>query len=277
MKDNGNTLIFVHNPKTAGTTFISIADKNYPPSEIFTVSGLHINESIAAFKSLTEEKRNSFSLIIGHETIGLHKYLATNVRYVTYLRDPVEHFISLFFYIQRAVAHGHHKSVAKMKSINEFFDFAVKNKMDNMQTRNLADPQGVQPDVIEDLFALGKQHVEELIDYVFLSEEFDSSLVFFKKKLGWKRIAGLSQNVTANRPSIDTLDQETIERIKSVNKYDILLYEIARRKHVSLMDAVVVSSHDLKSLRRQRKKLQFVNITKKPIRKIYYFLKGIIS
>lgn len=264
------TLLFVHNPKTAGTTFISIAKKNYRPEDVFTVSGLNINKSIAEFKNFDQGKRDGFRLILGHETIGLHHYLTNSTKYITYLRNPVDHFISLFYYIKRATAHGHHDIVSRMDSIHDFFDFVIEKKMDNMQSRNLADPQNTKTETMEELFLLAKQHVEELIEYVFLSEEFDYSLIFFKKKIGWKNIAAVSENVTVGRPSVEAIDSHIIERIKEINKYDIQLYNIAKERHTALLKSMQISEGDLNALQRQRKLLMMINSAKKKLKRIYH-------
>lgn len=269
-----NPLIFVHNPKTAGTTFISVAQKNYRPSEVFTVSGLNINKCISEFKNLEQSKRDSFKLILGHETIGLHKYLTNKVQYVTYLRDPVDHFVSFYYYVKRATAHGYHHRVKEMKSIHEFFDFVLEKGWDNLQTRNLADPQGNKHESIEELFQIGKKHLMELIDFVFISEGFDQSLVFFQKKLGWKNVVALNANVTIDRPSVESLDSNVVDVIKEINRFDLKLYEFAKEKHAAILVSMNISQLDIDRLRRKRNLLSCIEKIKQPVKDAYHFLRG---
>lgn len=269
-------LIFVHNPKSAGTTFINIAKKNYSADSTYIVSGLNINKDIEIFKNLKQGQRDQYDLILGHETMGLHKYFNQKVYYITYLRDPVEHFLSLYYYIKRATAHGFHSIVKEMNSINEFMDYMEEQEvgLDNQQTRNLADPQGEIKLGIDEQFEIAKQNVHHNIDYVFLSEKFDQSLIYLSKELSWKNIAQINQNVTKSRRQLKELSLDEKARVASINKFDIELYKIAIERHNELISKSNITKKDIEQLRKHRSRLQIYHNAKQPLYHIYHNIKS---
>ncbi len=57
MKKNPDTIIFLHIPKTAGTTLLDIMNRHYSAGEQYTF-GADAKESVSIFKALPIEKRN---------------------------------------------------------------------------------------------------------------------------------------------------------------------------------------------------------------------------
>ena len=90
------TLIFLHIPKTAGSTLNFILDAHYTPENSFATSQtwLHPEGSLDGFEMLTETERARIELLNGHMGLGLHRHLPQPARYLTVLRDPVERVLS---------------------------------------------------------------------------------------------------------------------------------------------------------------------------------------
>ena len=87
-------MIFLHIPKTAGTTLHDILDRHYPPESIYSIGAI-AHESMAGFKDLDEQDRNKSGCCAGIWAYGLHEHLPGPAKYFTILRDPVARVISL--------------------------------------------------------------------------------------------------------------------------------------------------------------------------------------
>ncbi len=82
-------LIFLHIPKTAGTTLNRIIDWQYNPLSIFTVDPHRIRATVARFKTFPEQRRRRFRVVRGHLVFGIHEFLPQSATYITMLRQPV--------------------------------------------------------------------------------------------------------------------------------------------------------------------------------------------
>ncbi len=89
-------VIFLHIPKTAGSSLNSIIRRQYKSSEFFHVNSIN-NEKEMISKLI--EIKDSKKIIFGHHSFGLHKYLDINTKYITLLRNPIDRIISIYYYI----------------------------------------------------------------------------------------------------------------------------------------------------------------------------------
>lgn len=251
-------LIFFHIPKTAGSTFINILSNNFDEKSIYTIDGLEPYKSIEELSSFDEDQKSIIRLLRGHLTLGLDKLFKEKCTYITYLRDPIDLFISSFFYIKRVKEHNYYELVNSMQDINEFIEFRKHNNQDNLQTRHLAGiatnmkKSPIRFDIEGDkYFELAKNNLMEKIEYVFVTEKFNESLIFLKNRLGLENISYLSANVTKNRLSKSDISVESINRIRAISQYDIELYNLALEKHNSLINNLDLNmSIELKELAR---------------------------
>lgn len=106
--------IFVHVPKTGGTTFVHHLQKNYKKDEVLVISykdiGFNPNispvcdyhQKTAEFISkIPPEKRNKIKFISGHFIpFGIHRLFNKKPRYITFLRDPGEITFSKYNYFR---------------------------------------------------------------------------------------------------------------------------------------------------------------------------------
>ena len=205
------TLIFVHIPKTAGTTFRAILEKNYKNKLAYEVKWPNEIEDIKLFQQLPQDKRNSYDLIFGHLTIGIHEYLTRPFKYVAFFRDPVSRFISGYYYIRRQKLNRYHEIVLKM-SPEEYLDFRIFKGIDNFQMRHLSNniqaqyASDIDPMLemsgflsIEKEYEIALQNLE-LIDYALITESFDTSLFLLKNELKWRDITYRVMNESRMRP-----------------------------------------------------------------------------
>lgn len=256
--------LFVHIPKTAGTTMIQLLMQNYPQAGTFNLGSI-VQQRITEFKSLTPDQQNNYQLVVGHMSYGLHEYIAPSrsYRYFTMMRDPVERVLSLYYFIRRNPGHYLHEAiVGEDLTIPEFLNFQDLYLARNGQTRFLCglDVMPYYGPVDEQSLALAKSHIEKNILVTGLTEFFDESLLLFKHVFGWKRINYSKQNVTYNRAQQEDLPGEFLAAIRAHNNLDMELYHFAREKFEKQVAAYGPGfESDLAKLRRTN---QYVNLIK---------------
>lgn len=235
----GTTVFFIHIPKTAGTTLHDILGRQYAASRSFkTGSRDHeVWPSLETFSNMEADRRGQLGLVRGHCVLSVEGLITGPKQFVAFLRDPLQHFRSLFYYIRRATWNPHHDRVVRLAGLAEFLDYQVEYGFDNMQTRHLSGELGAMlPQVSGDPVAravdaaLYQQAVSwlERLGQVGLTDRFDESLLLMRDVLGWQRHCYYQvHNRTKGRP--DTLlDPMLLERFEEVQAWDIALHAKAQ-------------------------------------------------
>lgn len=101
--------IFLHIPKTGGSTIKYHIKKNFKEEEIFEVDNLkspedsweeHRKKIRKYLVNLNEEKKKKLRVVIGHNCFyGIHKSFNKESRYILFLRNPVSKIISMYNFI----------------------------------------------------------------------------------------------------------------------------------------------------------------------------------
>lgn len=223
-------VIFVHIPKTAGTSFARILRENYFLWDKRRVywQDYQVTKPIT---EMTPEERRRLDVIHGHFPFGMHELLDSPFSYVTFLRDPVKRMLSFYNYILVTPEHYLHKQVAEQgMSIMEFFQSGMTKELDNLQVRMLQGDEHAIPygEVGEEHLALAKKNVEEHFPVVGLTEYFDESVLMIRERL-WKLFPFY---VRANQVKKDKpyLDDELLQLILKQNRYDVELYQWAEAR-----------------------------------------------
>ncbi len=100
-------VLFVHIPKTAGSTLRHLASRQDRPRSVFS-TGVEepLPESIARLQRMLEAQRRRLRLVQGNFGYGLHQLFPQAARYVTFLRGPIERAISFYHYVREENAGG---------------------------------------------------------------------------------------------------------------------------------------------------------------------------
>lgn len=245
-------LIFLHIPKTAGTTLNRIIEWQYDPRLIYTVDPYQIRATAGRLKTLSEERRRRLRVVRGHLLYGIHECLPQGATYITMLRDPVKRVLSSYQFILRRPLHPlHRKLKAKGIGVEEFLEFTANRQ--NLQTKMLAGVPYVGP-CDEQTLAAAKEHATESFRVVGISERFQESLLLIASSFGWEIPYYENRKVSKNRPAIEPA---TIELIRKHNPYDLELYEFGQRRFeedlVKNADAIAETAAALQAARKPGK------------------------
>ncbi len=220
-------LIFIHIPKTAGSTLNKIIKSQFPNKSIFKIDASKEEKSIEELKKLNKKDRNKIRCVMGHMNFGIHKHLPRPSEYITVLRNPVDRIISLYYFILRKQDHPlHERLVATNMSLEDFVnDESIAFNIQNVQARMLS---GKKVETVTQL-NLAQKNLKKHFVAVGITERFDDSLVLFSEKLGWEVNEYKSINVTQNRPQRSEIPQHIVQLIEAKNAFDMELYEFADR------------------------------------------------
>ena len=127
-------LIFLHIPKTAGTTLNRIIDWQYSPFSIFTIDAHQVRATAERFKSLPERRRCRFRVVRGHLLYGIHEFLPQGATYITLLREPVARVLSSYNFISRDPLNPLHRKFRKERLTVEDLIRLTPNRQ-NLQCR----------------------------------------------------------------------------------------------------------------------------------------------
>ena len=222
-------VIFLHIPKTAGTTLHRIIDQQYRPDENHFIDRHDVG--IEEFKALSVERRAQIRMLRGHIPFGLHLHIPVASTYFTVLREPVERIISYYYFVRRNPQHYlHDYALSQGMTLRRYIEARVSLATDNFQTRIVS---GAWTNVgygecDEATLELAKRNLALHFAVVGLAERFDQTLLLLTRKFGWQNVFYTRQNVTEGRPLKEWLPEETLAVVRQHNRLDLELYRYAQ-------------------------------------------------
>jgi Galactose-3-O-sulfotransferase len=227
-------IIFLHIPKSGGTSLNGIINQQYPKKAIFRFNGIQNRDRI---QQLSQQQRTNLQLIRGHFAFGLHEFLPCPAQYFTLLRDPVARFISHYHYVRRSVNIPGHAQV-KSLTLRQYTQ-QMGQKNGNLQTRLLFGLNQTQCQTPSETLTVARQNLEQHFAVVGLVEQFDETLVLLKRAFGWRMPLYVQQNVTSQKQKDGTtIDPETLQLIEQCNAMDLELYRYAQARFTQQIEAI---------------------------------------
>jgi len=216
-------LIFLHLPRTAGTTFVRILERQYGADAVLDVYDSTFGEEVAARTELEQ-----VCVITGHFYFGIHTHLSGPCRYVTFLRDPVERVVSHYHFVRRHPDHYLYPT-ASTSTLAEYVTSCGAAEPNNDQARLLAGRDLASSDGTwsPEMLPAAIQNLDDLFT-IGLTEDFDASLIAMQGLFGWRRPFYVPQNIGAR--ANDTLPSEIGDLIRAYNALDVELYKHARER-----------------------------------------------
>jgi SAM-dependent methyltransferase len=223
-------IAFVHIPKTGGGAVKSVFAAS-PECVARTFGPLFRNSesTLAALeKDLNRIARSERQhVVIGHIPYGIFRsYLSPDTRYVTFIRDPLDHVLSRYY---RHIDYGISLEEALERGLpTTRRERKCRVPMANLATRFLSgrpSPFGkLPPRALDD----AKANLREFA-FVGLTERFDESVALLERTLGLGYVPYQRKHVNPNRPAVEQTPDDQRQLIEEYNRLDIELYACARR------------------------------------------------
>ena len=217
-------LVFLHIPKTAGSTLVSFLEREYGPGAVLDLYDSTFGDEVAA---LTPEEIGRIRVVAGHFYFGVHERLPGPCHYLTFLRDPVERVVSHYRFVQRQPEHYLHEAASTL-SLPEYVRSCGTAEPNNDQTRLLAGRKLASGDggSSRAMLPLAKRNLDRHA-VIGLTEAFDASLLLMRRVFDWSRPFYVSRNIGDRR---ELVDPDTRELILSHNELDAELYRYGRER-----------------------------------------------
>ena len=228
-------MLFMHIPKTGGSSLRDSLDQVYPRREQLHLYDSPDRDIIHAddFPDLPEVERARPRLILGHFYYGLHEYVPGPSRYLTIIRDPVDRVASLYHHYRRVAelrpesrAGKEGQSIVEQGMSLEDWGFGLERvEIDNEILRRVTGRPAIEfgqcPD---DMLDEALEHVEQRFVRVLVLEELDRSMRALDTDLGRHIPTPGFVNVNERRTPDDAMDAGVAQRLRELNRLDLAFY-----------------------------------------------------
>ena len=236
------TVIFLHIPKTGGTTLHRILERHFARNQTLTFDGRYHRDEIERFAKLPEPQRARHRLIKGHLYFGFHRLVPGNSTYVTFLREPVARALSFYSYARSNSDHYLYRSLTEERlELRTLLERGTTAELFNLQTRMIAGDQGnLDRPLDRSALERAKQNLRTNFCLVGLTEEFDASLILLSRTFDWSLPFYVKKNVSRKKSRTESIDTQTDALLREANALDLELYAFAQK----LFDAQLRNAGD---------------------------------
>lgn len=228
------TVLFLHIPKTAGSTLRSLLELQYKNSKALFLMG---SDPVQSFNDWMDNNTlEHIDLLFGHIDFGIHKNFIKDVDYATMIRHPLNRIISHYNYVKRESSHYlHRKVIDNNLSLKQFVENGYSLELNNGMVRILIGAGGSHKNEYSKynipygkcenwMLQEAKENIKQHFKIVGLQEEFEKSIVLLKRTLNWNTYKPyVSQNRTLKK--YKKLDEDTYNAIRKYNELDFQLFE----------------------------------------------------
>lgn len=250
--------MFVHIPKTAGTTFVLTLARHFSGKKRLSQ---YYHTAFKNFPKHSPEYLNSFDLSYGHVPFNPELKIERGIEYFTFLREPRERILSSYRHIKGDGEHGLKDkiNVADHK-LKDFLNKGLSKKIDNLMVRYLSNNMDKDYMTInEEDLKIAINNFDKHFSVFGLTEYFDESLVLLSDHMSWSPLFYFRENNSSYKIDKNELDEETEKLILACNKYDDILYRHALDRFKNMMsDKKAILESGLKALREGNEKRRFV-------------------
>jgi len=226
-------VVFVHIPRTAGTSFGRLLDAVHAgrPIETFYGDPEHpvVNAKIERFRALPPPAKAAIALVRGHVVYRFDPAF-DDAHHVTLLREPLARLVSYYHYALRERHHYLHDYLMQRRlGLEDFLGSDASIDLDNYQVRAVCGRAFASPRerVTQADCDVAKYRLAHGFKAFGLTERFDDSLALFSRTLGWQLPGPVRVNTGAYDPRLE-VSAACRSRFLEKNRFDQELHEFAR-------------------------------------------------
>jgi len=228
------TAVFIHVPKTGGSTVNGIINRQYARDEIVGVGFNHL-ASQERFLAMDDDQKRRIGCLRGHVAYGIQDHLPGPCRLITILRDPVGRFLSEYKHLVGRGSKIVHYPPEAIASVEAHLEYRAQLNSLNLQTAQISGhltsgivdgspleplPDGALDQALANL---------ETFDIPGVLDRFDECLLLMRMMLGWEKpIVSIRRNAAATRGQKLVVSEDTRARIADLTAMDMTLYKRAQ-------------------------------------------------
>ncbi len=224
---NRPTVLFMHIPKTAGTSFREAITANFVQSEIaylYPLAGFLVSD----LRALPLEQRRAYKLVVGHFQYGMHEALPQISEYITIVREPIARVRSQYHYMRRHRPQLLHSAKGKLLGLEEVLAKQPTTDFDNTLVRCFSgvDEREFPPGTLnQEIYERAVENLRNRFAFVGHQEESDRAFGCLQRRYGWYKVSQLSPVNLGTEGGDASEDDAEANVIRDYNSWDCLLYQ----------------------------------------------------
>ncbi len=213
MTDNhGGLIVSTHIPKNGGNTFVDFLNKVYGSGVFLDYADMPLSLYYPLHHWLKAFKKPCLAphirCVHGHFLTGKYDHVSPPLRYVVWLRDPVERVLSHYYFWVRNPDHTNSTCRKFLRTDQTIESFLKIRRLRDVQSRYM-----------------NGRAVNDF-DFVGVVEDFDRGLALYRKIFGIRQdveVASLNVNHDRAQARYD-VKEELRDLIRAANPRDVTLY-----------------------------------------------------
>ena len=221
--DSKTAHVFLHIPKTAGSTIRTLIAQNYARERTVAFPGEM--KAYDSFRNRPDDAKLRFRMLHGHMPFGIHESMPCECRYFTFLREPTARYFSDYFFAFDYPAHNlHEKIVSGEMTCEDYAELPDREVyFDNTMTQYLSGDLFSKP--TRETLEKAKRNLVEKMATFGIARRFDESILDIAHTFGWHKPFYLSKNIS--KQTIRNVSDEAREKCEKRQHLDGELFQFA--------------------------------------------------
>jgi galactose-3-O-sulfotransferase len=242
-------LVFVHIPKTGGTTVAYVVWRQFPRGQAIDLDASTVEDANRRWNAMASEQRSGVRCIRGHLPFEPGMFAPRATRFFTILRDPVERVVSEYYYNLTSPRRMLYLPLTHDRiTLDQFVRSELSAPVHNGQTRMLA---GAKREATpREMLDLALANLRNHMVVVGITERLDGTLLLCRAVLGWRHVIYRRVNATRGRLPLEAISPETLAAIEQANSLDRELYRVGCARFEELLREHHITSSEIAALNR---------------------------